>query len=171
MLKLGKILQGISLSLVTVFCLLIFSAVFGLIPQSVLAQETTIDCNLPESIAITFLEAKCSERLLDEPETFYRYYSQEEYKKGRYLTTDQYALNTEVIQKLALKQEWGNQATMIMTVTLPQGTTIYEGLAAPQTPSECYPGGGQQTFITDSKNPAIEWSEGTPITVAAFSCP
>ena len=160
--KLGKILLAISLSIVTVFCSL---------TQPVLAQETAINCNLPESIAINFLDAKCSERVLAEPETFYRYYSQDQSKKGRYLTTDQYSLNTNVIKKLALNQEWGNQATTVMTVTLPEGTTVYEGIVGPQTPSECYPGGGQQTFITDSKNPEIKWSEGKPISVGCFVCP
>ena len=170
MIKLEKILLAISLSIVTVLSSTILSDIFGLTSQSVLAQETTINCNLPESIAITFLDAQCTERVLDEPETFYRYYSQSQYIKGRYLTTDKYDLNTEAIRKLALKQEWGNKATTIMTVTLPEGTTVYQGIAGPQTPSECYPGGGQQTFIPDSRNPAIEWSEGQSIAVESFSC-
>jgi hypothetical protein len=58
-----------------------------------------------------------------------------------------------------------------VTVTLPAGTTVYQGIVAPQNPASCYPGGGQQTFIKDSRDPNIKWSEGESITVEPFSCP
>ncbi|MDZ8185929.1 MAG: hypothetical protein RMX96_13895 [Nostoc sp. ChiSLP02] len=140
-------------------------------PAQVLAQEVSASCPLPADIAITFFNSECKEVKLEQPQTFYRYYSNSSNKYGRYLTTNQYKTNVEVIKNLALNQQWGNQATLKLTVTLPAGTVTYQGIVAPQTPKECYPGGGQQTFIKDSKDPNIKWSEGENIVVENFSCP
>ena len=123
--------------------------------QTVLAQEVTSSCPLPVAIAVTFLDSKCKKVKLLMPQTFFRYYSSETNKKGRYLTTDQYQTNVEVIKNLALNQTWGNKAEKMLAVTLPAGTTVYQGVVAPQNPSSCYPGGGQQTFIEDSKDPNL----------------
>jgi hypothetical protein len=139
-------------------------------PKAV-AQEVTSSCPLPSEIAITFLNSECKEVKLEQPQTFYRYYSSSNNKYGRYLTTDKYKTNVEVIKNLALNQAWGNQATMIETITLPAGMTTYQGIVAPQTPKECYPGGAQQTFIENSKDPNIKWSDGENIVVEKFSCP
>jgi len=109
--------------------------------------------------------------VLTQPQTFYRHFSNDGNRYGRYLTTDRFSVNTDVIRALALNQEWGNQATRTLFVTLPAGTTVFQGVAAPQTPSACYPGGGQQTFIENSKDPQIVWVEGPPPTVKTFSCP
>ena len=139
------------------------------------AQETTTtttaSCPLEPSIAVTFLRSECREVELKEPRTYYRYYSNDGNKFGRYLTTNRYEKNVDVIRNLALKQEWGNQATIMLQVTVPTGTKVYEGIVAPQDPQACYPGGGQQTFIKDSKDPNIKWSEGTPMQVEPFKCP
>lgn len=146
-------------------------SVTQLIPQT---QQTTVsqsDCPLPANIAVTFLGSKCREVLLQEPRAYYRYYSSSTNKFGRYLTTDRYTSNVQIIRNLALKQEWGNQATMMLTVTVPAGTKVYEGIVAPQIPASCYPGGGQQTFIENSKDPNLKWSEGTPVQVEPFQCP
>ncbi|MEJ6482566.1 hypothetical protein N0Y54_14730 [Nostoc punctiforme UO1] len=137
----------------------------------VLAQEVSSSCPLPSDIAVTFLNSKCEEVKLEEPKTFYRYYSSSENRYGRYLTTDKYETNVEVIRNLALNQSWGNKATMIQPVTLPGGTTVYQGIVAPQAPTQCYPGGGQQTFIKDTRDPNIKWSEGQNIIEKDFSCP
>ncbi len=137
----------------------------------VLAQDATTSCPLPAAIAVTFLDSKCQEVKLTEKKTFYRYYSSNDNKYGRYLTTDKYKTNVQVIRRLALNQEWGNKATTILQVTLPAGTTIYQGIVAPQTPAKCYPGGGQQTFIQDSKDPNIKWVEGENLVIKSFSCP
>jgi len=72
-------------------------------PQ-VFAQEVTSSCPLPSDIAITFLDSKCQEVKLEQPKTFYRYYSNSGNKYGRYLTTDKYKTNVEVIKNLALNQ-------------------------------------------------------------------
>lgn len=137
--------------------------------NKVLAQ--TAACPLPADIAVTFLNSECKEVKLETSQDFYRYFGANVSKYGRYLTSDQYTNNVEAIQKLALDQKWGNPATTKVTVTLPSGTTVYKGIAAPQNPASCYPGGAQQTFITDSRDPNIKWSEGQAIAVKPFSCP
>lgn len=141
--------------------------------QVTLQAETTTapSCPLPTEIAVTFLNSECQVVQLQQPRTYYRYYSTDNNKFGRYLTSDRYQKNVEVIQNLALNQEWGNQATMMLTVTVPAGTKVYEGVVAPQDPQSFYPGGGQQTFIENSKDPNLTWSQGTPMQVEAFQCP
>jgi len=133
--------------------------------------QTAPACPLPANVAVTFLESKCSRVVLNQPTTFYRYFSADTNRYGRFLTTDRFSVNTDVIRSLALNQDWGNQANRSLAVTVPAGTAVYQGVVAPQAPSACYPGGGQQTFIEDSKDPKITWVEGPPLTVKPFSCP
>ncbi|MEH2054704.1 MAG: hypothetical protein V7K97_00695 [Nostoc sp.] len=139
-------------------------------PQ-VFAQEVSSLCPLPSDIAVTFLHSKCQEVKIEQPQTFYRYYSNSGNKYGRYLTTNKYKTNVAVIKNLALNQAWGNEATMIETITLPAGTITYQGIVGAQAPVKCYPGGAQQTFIKDSQDPNIKWSEGQNLIVKKFSCP
>lgn len=139
--------------------------------QRVFAQEVASSCPLPAEISVTFLSSKCKKVKLLMPQTFFRYYSNDTNKKGRYLTTDQYQTNADVIANLALNQTWGNKAEKMLSVTLPAGTIIYQGIVAPQTPVSCYPGGGQQTFIEDSKDPNLFWVEGPTLTLKPFTCP
>ncbi|BAY26251.1 hypothetical protein NIES2100_60650 [Calothrix sp. NIES-2100] len=134
-------------------------------------STSTSACPLPADIAVTFLKSECQEIQLQEAKTYYRYFSSDSNKFGRYLTTNLYKKNVEAIRELALKQEWGNQATMVLTVTVPAGTKVYQGVVAPQEPSTCYPGGGQQIFIQDSRDPNLKWSEGTPLKIKEFKCP
>jgi len=167
--KIKSIVTSFSMGLVgSVFVghLLSHSAANG---DKVFAQ--TAACPLPADIAVTFLNSECKEVKLDTNRDFYRYFGGTVSKYGRYLTSDQYTNNVEAIQKLALDQKWGNLATTKVTVTLPSGTTVYKGIAAPQNPASCYPGGAQQTFIKDSKDPNIKWSDGQAIAVKPFSCP
>jgi hypothetical protein len=166
--KFKSVSVGIGLSLLSFSVSLFPRAVFNS-PQ-VLAQEVSSSCPLPSDIAVTFLNSKCQEVKLEHPQTFYRYYSSSENRYGRYLTTDKYKTNVEVIRNLALNQSWGNKATMIQPVILPAGTTIYQGIVAPQTPTQCYPGGGEQTFIKDTRDPNIKWSEGHNIVLKDFNC-
>ena len=58
MLKISKILVGISLCLLITF----FGGNWDSVSLFAQAEEMSYDCNLPEDIAITFLEAKCTER-------------------------------------------------------------------------------------------------------------
>jgi hypothetical protein len=128
-------------------------------------------CPLPAEIAVTFLDSKCTKVVLSEPQTFVRYYHADTNKKGRYLTTDRLATNVEVIRRLALNQAWGNRAERMVMVTVPAGTVVYQGVVAPQAPVACYPGGGQQTFIENTRDPALVWADGPALTLQPFSCP
>lgn len=148
---------------------------FFLISPISLADELSAQCPLTESIAVTFLNSQCTPFTLSENTNFYRYYdSNSKYQKGRYLTIDNYDASEDVITKLALNQAWGNDAKFEEIVTVPAGTTVYIGIAAPQEPSNCYPGGGHQVFIQDSKDPRIVWSdvsnEQEPYTYTQFNC-
>jgi hypothetical protein len=107
---------------------------------------------------------------LEKAQDFYRYFGNSVSKYGRYLTSDQYTTNSEAIKKLALNQDWGNPASKKVTVTLPAGMTVYQGIAAPQNPATCYPGGGQQIFIKDSRDATIKWSDGEDVTIQSFCC-
>ncbi|WP_414576014.1 hypothetical protein [Anabaena sp. CCY 9402-a] len=162
---------SVSIGLGVISNLLVVSPNFTFNSTQVVAQEVTASCPLPSEIAVTFLDSKCEAVTLKQPQTFYRYYSSNDNKYGRYLTTGKYKKNVDVIRNLALNQAWGNQATIRLKVTVPAGTTVYQGIVAPQTPASCYPGGGQQTFIQDSKDPNIKWSEGKNIKVEEFTCP
>ncbi|QLE54593.1 hypothetical protein [Nostoc sp. TCL26-01] len=133
------------------------------------------NCPIPteyEPVVITFLNSRCYKVKLERPRTFYRYYSDEKSNKGRYITTNRYQVNIEAIQNLALNQSWTppNRATKRIRVTLPAGTIVYEGKAAPQEPQKCYPGGGQQTWLENPTDPNIKWSEPEDMIVQDFSC-
>jgi hypothetical protein len=123
------------------------------------------------TVAASFKDSKCTEVKLAKTTVFYRHHTDNNDQKGRYLSTNQYANNVDAIKNLALNQAWGNKATKITTVSLPAGTVTYQGLVAPQDPATCYPGGGQQTFIVNSKDVSIQWSSSQNLTVKTFVCP
>jgi hypothetical protein len=138
-----------------------------------LRAQAAAACPLPPDIAATFLGSKCIKVTLRMPQTFFRYYSDPKYSKGRYLTTDQFDLNTVVISRLALNQAWGNSAKKMLSVTLPAGTVVYQGIVGPQAPVYCYPGGGQQTYlnIDDIRSQtSFVWLEGPDLAVNPFIC-
>ncbi|MEB3361013.1 MAG: hypothetical protein VKI42_02680 [Synechococcaceae cyanobacterium] len=141
-----------------------------LFPSAALAQQLAPNCPLPLEIAATFANATCTKTTLPAPQTFYRYFHSPQNRYGRYLTTDRFTTNVEVIRKLALNQAWGNRAERELSVTLPAGTVVFQGVVGPQTPVACYPGGAQQTFIENSKDPAIVWTDGPALTLLPFQC-
>lgn len=134
------------------------------------AQSLAPNCPLAPEIAATFANATCTKSTLAAPQTFYRYFHSPQNRYGRYLTTDRFSTNVDVIRKLALNQSWGNRAERELSVTLPAGTVVYQGVVGPQTPTSCYPGGAQQTFIENSKDPAIVWTDGPALTLLPFQC-
>ena len=138
--------------------------------STALAQQLAPNCPLPQDIAATFLNATCTKATLPAAQTFYRYFHSPQNRYGRYLTTDRFSTNVDVISKLALNQAWGNKAERELSVTLPAGTVVYQGIVGPQTPAACYPGGAQQTFIENSKDPAIVWTDGPALTLKPFQC-
>jgi hypothetical protein len=139
-------------------------------PSAAQAQQLAPNCPLPQEIAATFANATCTKATLAAPQTFYRYFHSPQNRYGRYLTTDRFTTNVEVIRKLALNQAWGNRAERELSVTLPAGTVVFQGVVGPQTPVACYPGGAQQTFIENSKDPAIVWTDGPALTLLPFEC-
>ena len=128
------------------------------------------NCPLPVTIAATFKDSTCTKTTLPAAQTFYRYFHSPQNRYGRYLTTDRFGTNVDAISKLALHQDWGNRAERELSVTLPAGTVVYQGVVGPQTPASCYPGGAQQTFIENSKDPAIVWTDGPALTLLPFQC-
>jgi hypothetical protein len=137
------------------------------------AQTKTCTELLGQTDAVTFKDSQCTEVKLTKATTFYRYHDNDGNKYGRFITTSKYTNNVDVIKNLALSQSWANpnKATKIITVTIPAGNYVYQGIVAEQPPKTCYPGGGQQTFIRDTRDATITWSTSQDITVKTFTCP
>ena len=168
--KIQSVLVSLGLGFLGSFSIGTVSQNFPIISARAIAQTVSSSCPLPADIAITFLNSECKEVKLEKAQDFYRYFGNSVSKYGRYLTSDQYTTNSEAIKKLALNQDWGNPASKKVTVTLPAGMTVYQGIAAPQNPATCYPGGGQQIFIKDSRDATIKWSDGEDVTIQSFCC-
>jgi hypothetical protein len=148
--------------------------VSGATAQTKSACQTTLEsigilATKSAEVAKSFTGEKCTLVKLTTATTFYRHYSDEAKKSGIYLSTTKYTTNVDAIKKLALQQDWGNKATKVASVTLPTGTATVQGTAAPQAPSTCYPGGGQQTVISNPDS--FTWSAGQNLTVQTFTCP
>ncbi len=137
------------------------------------AQQKTCTDMLGATDAATFKDSSCTEVKLTKATTFYRYHDNDGNKYGRFLTTSKYNNNVDTIKNLALNQSWTNpnKANKIITVTIPAGNYVYQGIVAEQPPKTCYPGGGQQTFIKDTRDTKITWSASQDITVKPFTCP
>ena len=87
---------------------------------------------------------------MTEDTTFYRVYSSESNRIGPYMTRTPQNGAMQSQLDLALNPDWGNNAAYVELVTVPKGTTIYEGVAAPQTingGAGNLLGGGNQIFI------------------------
>jgi len=128
-----------------------------LIPDSVLDQPTVI---------ASFLNSECTKQTLTEDTTYYRYYNDDNtYRFGRFLTTNFYDSSNgkttlDAIQELALAQYFGpppNLAQLRERVTLPAGLDVYVGVAGPQSPKACYPGGATQAFIENTRTTGISF--------------
>lgn len=124
-----------------------------------------------DTVAKSFKDSKCTEVKLTKATTYHRHHTGDNDQKGRYLSSNKYTSNLDAIKNLALRADWGNKATKITSVILPIGTVTYQGIVASQEPSGCYPGGGQQTFIINSKDTAIQWSASQDLIVKTFTCP
>lgn len=146
-------------------------AFIGLAPLGIVSTQPGALAAQCPVVPDTFLNGECTESVLTAPTDFYRYYNQDDSLKfGRFLTTDRYFNNVDVITLLALSEDFGNRAERVETVTLPANTVVYQGVVGPQPPAACYPGGGQQTFITDSRDPGIIWNFLADLTIKPFSC-
>lgn len=129
-------------------------------------------CPIPDSVAdqatviASFLNSSCTKVTLTQETTFYRYYNNDNtYRFGRYLTTNFYSSSNgdttlDVIQELALAQYFGpppNLAQFREKVTVPAGLDVYIGVAGPQRPKSCYPGGGSQVFTPITRDVGISF--------------
>lgn len=105
---------------------------------------------LPKYVQNSFSGGTFTEKVLTEDATFYRVYSDVVNKVGSYMSrTPQYGGMQSQLD-LALNPDWGNTATYVTKVTVPKGTVIYEGTAAPQVingGAGVLNGGGNQVFI------------------------
>jgi hypothetical protein len=118
-------------------------------------------CPAPSRYVSTFQDSKCVAVTLQYELKLVRVFSNDSSKQGHYLTTTAILSRSYAIRRLALKQEWGNRATKQVEATVPIGTTIYIGIAAPQEPQELYPGGAQQTVVEDLTG--VIWGRTRPV--------
>jgi RHS repeat-associated protein len=99
---------------------------------------------LGKKVANTFRSSTYNEVILDEDIILYRVYSDPSKKLGPYWTRTEPSGPVQSIIDSALNPKWGNKATSVIKIKVPKGTTIYEGVAAPQGGLV---GGGNQVVI------------------------
>ena len=99
---------------------------------------------LSNDIANTFSGGSYTQTVLTEDTTFYRVYGSDSGQVGRYMSRTPQNGTMQSQMDLALDPQWGNTATSVTTETVPKGTIIYEGIAAPQGN---FLGGGNQVYI------------------------
>ena len=107
---------------------------------------------LKQSIAETFTGATYTQKVLEEDTVFYRVTTNEAGKVGSYMSRTPQMGGMQSQLDLALNPEWGNTAQVVTKVTVPKGTVIYEGTAAPQVingGAGILPGGGNQVYIPE----------------------
>jgi RHS repeat-associated protein len=121
----------------------------GVAPPKVSRAGSSLD----PSISRNFVEA---ERIvLTEPTTFTRFHGGTSQKVRRWMTSEELTSRVDVRRRLALPQEWGNRISKITEVTLPEGTVIWRGPAAPQVQAngKVLPGGGDQVYVEGPLDP------------------
>lgn len=74
-----------------------------------------------------------TKKVLTEDTTFYCVYGGGAGEVGLYMSRTPQLGGMQSQLDLALNPKWGNAATHVTKVTVPKGTVIYEGFAAPQT--------------------------------------
>ena len=99
---------------------------------------------LSTDVANTFRSATYSQSTLTDDTTLYRVTSPGGNPTGSYWTSTSPTGPLQSVIDSALDQNWGNSATNVFTAVVPAGTTIYQGLAAPQ---RGLVGGGVQIYI------------------------
>ena len=99
---------------------------------------------LPEDVANTFRSGTYTEETTQTQTTLYRAYGGQAGELARYWTRIRPSGPLQAIIDSALNPIWGNTATKVATIEVPEGTTIYEGVAAGQGGLA---GGGNQVYI------------------------
>jgi len=99
---------------------------------------------LPENVVKTFRSGTYSQVTLGSDTTLYRVWGGGADELGQYWSRTAPSGPLQSTIDLALDPMWGNNATNVVTIEVPPGTTIYEGFAAPQGGLV---GGGSQVYI------------------------
>jgi hypothetical protein len=94
--------------------------------------------------ALSFRSATYLEHNLKESTIFHRSYSNPPNALGSYWSRNKPSGPLQSIMDNALDRSWGNQATQVISIRVPPGQRIYEGISAPQ---QGLLGGGNQVFI------------------------
>ncbi|MDZ4152553.1 RHS repeat-associated core domain-containing protein, partial [Methylicorpusculum sp.] len=103
---------------------------------------------LDAAIAATFRSNSYAATTVSESTTLYRVYGGGAGKIGSYWTRTEPSGPLQSQLDSALAPQWGNTAENVATMTVPKGTTIYEGAAASQsTGVGQILGGGNQVYI------------------------
>jgi filamentous hemagglutinin len=105
------------------------------------------DVNSP---AATFRGGSYTEKILDKDLILHRTYGDKAGPIGQYWSSTPQHGGLQSQLDAALNPSWGNNASKIHTITIPKGTTVYMGSAAPQTINAgtgVLYGGAQQTFV------------------------
>ncbi len=103
---------------------------------------------LQKEIANTFRSATYSEINATGEVTLYRAYGGDAKEISAFWTMDKPSGPLQAKIDNALDPLWGNTATKVSTITIPEGTIFYEGYAAPQRGLF---GGGSQVYIPEVK--------------------
>jgi hypothetical protein len=110
---------------------------------------------LADGVVSTFTDGKYSEVTTTGPTTLYRVYGGTASEMGAYWSRTLASSSAQAIKDSALDQSWGNTAGNWVSIEVPEGTTFYEGTAAPQGD---LPGRGSQVFFTSRVDSA--WTTG-----------
>lgn len=101
-------------------------------------------------IANTFRSGTYAEVMTTAPTTPYRVIGDNGRVDGGYWTRTKPTGPLASVIDSALDQNWGNTATRVVEMTVPAGTRLFEGIAAPQ---RGLVGGGNQIYFDQNLNP------------------
>ena len=109
---------------------------------------------ISREVAESFSGASFTKKVLSEDTVMYRVSGGTAGEVGSYLSRTPQGGGLQSQLDLALNPAWGNTTENITKVVVPKGTTIYEGIAAPQNIYDSLnnvigtlPGGGNQVYI------------------------
>ncbi len=103
---------------------------------------------LKPDVVQSFRSATYTEHTLSQPTTLYRVYSDPARKMGPYWSRTPPAGPLQSVMDSALNPQWGNTADHVVTVRVPPGVRVYEGVAGPQSwDTGSLLGGGNQVYI------------------------
>lgn len=109
---------------------------------------------ISREVAESFSGATFTKRVLTEDTVMYRVSGGNAKEVGSYMSMTPQGGGLQSQLDLALNPAWGNTTENVTKIVVPKGTTIYEGIAAPQNIYDSLgnvigtlPGGGSQVYI------------------------